>query len=98
MNSELADTSPLPFAGLRILELASVLAGPQVGQFFAELGSKVLKIESPAGDVTRTWKTTAETTGSSAATDAPVSAYFAASNWGKKSLVLDLTTAPGQAE
>jgi len=87
----------LPFAHLRLLELASVLAGPQVGQFFAELGAEVLKIESPAGDVTRTWKTAAETASTSAAGDASVSAYFAASNWGKKSLVLDLTTASGQA-
>ncbi|WP_201982448.1 CaiB/BaiF CoA transferase family protein [Hymenobacter rubidus] len=92
--------SSLPFAHLRILELASVLAGPQVGQFFAELGAEVLKIESPAGDVTRTWKTSAENAAAPAATaagEAAVSAYFAASNWGKKSLVLDLTTAAGQA-
>ena len=76
-----------------------MLAGPQVGQFFAELGAEVLKIESPAGDVTRTWKTAAETapTGvAQAANDTSVSAYFSASNWGKKSLVLDLTTAVGQ--
>lgn len=94
----------LPFVHLRVLELASVLAGPQVGQFFAELGAEVLKIESPAGDVTRTWKTSAETVKATkasvpeAATDASVSAYFSASNWGKKSLVLDLTTTAGQAE
>ena len=87
-------TNSLPFAHLRILELASVLAGPQVGQFFAELGAEVLKLESPAGDVTRTWKTAAET----GAAGAPVSAYFAASNWGKSSRVLDLTTPAGQAE
>jgi crotonobetainyl-CoA:carnitine CoA-transferase CaiB-like acyl-CoA transferase len=93
---------PTPFAHLRILELASVLAGPQVGQFFAELGADVLKIESPAGDVTRTWKTSAETeaTAETSAAQVPavasVSAYFAASNWGKKSLVLDLTTPAGQ--
>ncbi|MDB5268370.1 MAG: carnitine dehydratase [Hymenobacter sp.] len=88
----------LPFAHLRVLELASVLAGPQVGQFFAELGAEVLKIESPAGDVTRTWKTSAETAASSATEVASVSAYFAASNWGKSSLVLDLTAPAGQAE
>ena len=89
--------SQLPFAHLRVIELASVLAGPQVGQFFAELGAEVLKIESPAGDVTRTWKTAAETAAASAPTDTTVSAYFAASNWGKQSLVLDLTTPAGQA-
>ena len=91
-------TQPLPFAHLRILELASVLAGPQVGQFFAELGAEVLKVESPAGDVTRTWKTAAETQAADAARDASVSAYFAASNWGKTSRILDLTTAAGRAE
>ena len=89
---------PLPFAHLRVLELASVLAGPQVGQFFAELGAEVLKVESPAGDVTRTWKTSAETAIASATGDVSVSAYFATSNWGKSSLLLDLTTAAGQTE
>ncbi len=90
-------SSALPFAHLRVIELASVLAGPQVGQFFAELGAEVLKIESPAGDVTRTWKTAVEPHALRAAADASVSAYFSASNWGKQSLVLDLTTAAGQA-
>ncbi len=88
----------LPFAHLRIIEVASVLAGPQVGQFFAELGAEVLKIESPAGDVTRSWKTTAETAAPEAAAEASVSAYFSASNWGKQSVVLDLTIAAGQAQ
>ena len=97
MTAKLAVTPNLPFAHLRVLELASVLAGPQVGQFFAELGAEVLKIESPAGDVTRTWKTTAETAAPAAVGEASVSAYFSASNWGKSSLVLDLTTAAGQA-
>jgi crotonobetainyl-CoA:carnitine CoA-transferase CaiB-like acyl-CoA transferase len=42
---------------LFVLELASVLAGPSVGQFFAELGATVLKVEPPRtkGDVTRRW-------------------------------------------
>ncbi|GAA4364752.1 CaiB/BaiF CoA-transferase family protein [Hymenobacter saemangeumensis] len=82
----------LPFTGLRIIELASVLAGPQVGQFFAELGADVLKIESPAGDVTRSWKTSHEPT------DTDVSAYFAASNWGKQAGVLKLTEPADRAE
>ena len=85
-------TSPLPFAGLRVLELATVLAGPQVGQFFAELGADVVKVEPPTGDVTRTWRTPGDDPGSS------VSAYFAASNWGKTSLFLDLTQPTGQAD
>lgn len=69
-----------------VLELASVLAGPSVGQFFAELGAKVIKIENTAtrGDVTRTWKLASEDPG----TDVP--AYFCAANWGKESLPLHL--------
>jgi crotonobetainyl-CoA:carnitine CoA-transferase CaiB-like acyl-CoA transferase len=82
----------LPFAGLRVLELAAVLAGPQVGQFFAELGAAVLKVEPPGGDVTRTWRTPGDDP------DSSVSAYFAASNWGKTSVVLDLTEPAAQAE
>ncbi|WP_347156414.1 CaiB/BaiF CoA transferase family protein [Pontibacter chitinilyticus] len=82
-------TSEAVFKDLLVLELASVLAGPSVGQFFAELGAKVIKVENAAtgGDVTRTWKLKSE----KADTDAP--AYFCAVNWGKTSLALDLTQA-----
>lgn len=74
------------FSDLRVLELASVLAGPSVGQFFAELGAEVIKVENPAigGDVTRSWKSATEQTGDQ-------SAYFCSVNWGKKSVALDLT-------
>ena len=46
------------FKDLLVVELASVLAGPAVGMFFAELGAKVIKIENKVteGDVTRRWK------------------------------------------
>ena len=49
---------------LKVLELASVLAGPSVGQFFAEPGAEVIKVESlpGGGDVTRTWKLPGEQT------------------------------------
>ena len=71
---------------IRVIELASVLAGPSVGMFFAELGAEVIKIENPVGgDVTRTWKLAGES-----ALDQR-SAYFCAVNWGKKSICLDLT-------
>src|SRR5690606_32140152 len=74
------------FSGLKIVEFASVLAGPSVGMFFAELGAEVIKIENKTtgGDVTRGWKLPAEDP------DSPVSAYFASVNWGKKHLLLDL--------
>lgn len=70
---------------LKVLELASVLAGPGVGQFFAELGAEVIKIENvqTGGDVTRTWKGAGEMTDDR-------SAYFSSVNWGKKSVALDL--------
>lgn len=74
------------FKELKVIELASVLAGPSVGQFFAELGAEVIKIENPKtnGDVTRSWKLPSENKESSA------SAYFSAANWGKKSISLDI--------
>jgi len=79
------------FKEMLVLELASVLAGPSVGQFFAELGAKVIKVENAAtqGDVTRTWKLQEEP----ADTDTP--AYFCAANWGKTSLALNLTQPQG---
>jgi crotonobetainyl-CoA:carnitine CoA-transferase CaiB-like acyl-CoA transferase len=79
------------FKGLKVIELASVLAGPSVGQFFAELGAEVIKVENPkaGGDVTRSWKTSGEKTDDR-------SAYFCSVNWGKKSVGLDLNTEDGQ--
>lgn len=80
------------FRDLKVLELASVLAGPSVGQFFAELGAEVIKVENlkSGGDVTRTWKTSTEKAGD-------LSAYFCCCNWGKKSVALDLTTLEAKA-
>lgn len=79
------------FEGLKVLELASVLAGPSVGQFFAELGAEVIKIENVnGGDVTRTWKSGDENTDDR-------SAYFCSVNWGKKSVALDLSTNKGKS-
>lgn len=77
---------------LKILELASVLAGPSVGQFFAELGAEVIKVENSktGGDVTRTWKSAGEQTDDR-------SAYFCSVNWGKKSIALDLTSDEGKS-
>ncbi len=74
----------LPFSGLKVLECATVLAGPAVGAFFAELGAEVIKVEPPGGDVTRHWKRPEEPK------DTTISAYFSAINWGKKSVVINL--------
>jgi crotonobetainyl-CoA:carnitine CoA-transferase CaiB-like acyl-CoA transferase len=77
------------FQGLKVLELAGVLAGPAVGQFFAELGADVVKVESrQGGDVTRSWKLPSEKP------EEPVSAYFSAVNWGKRSICLNLRDQP----
>lgn len=81
---------------LLVLELASVLAGPSVGQFFAELGATVLKVENPQtdGDVTRRWQAPNVKTGDE---DDDRSAYFCCCNHGKQSIALDLSTEEGQA-
>ncbi|MBT1698204.1 CoA transferase [Fulvivirgaceae bacterium PWU4] len=77
--------------GYKVLELASVLAGPAVGQFFAELGAEVIKVENltAGGDVTRSWKSAGEKTDDR-------SAYFCAVNWGKRSIAIDLNTIEGK--
>jgi crotonobetainyl-CoA:carnitine CoA-transferase CaiB-like acyl-CoA transferase len=79
------------FQNLKVLELASVLAGPSVGQFFAELGAEVIKIENlnTGGDVTRTWRGSCEQTDDR-------SAYFCSVNWGKKSVSLNLNSPEGK--
>ena len=75
----------LPFQDLTIIELASVLAGPAVGMFFAELGAHVTKIENPLsdGDVTRSWKHPSENPHSK------TSAYYHSVNYQKNSIFLN---------
>lgn len=73
-----------PLAGLKVLELARVLAGPWAGQILADLGADVIKVESPEGDNTRIWgppwvEHGGETT----------SAYYHACNRGKRGIVAD---------
>ncbi len=72
--------------GIKVIELASVLAGPSVGSFLAEMGATVIKVENPEtdGDTTRKWKSAGEDQ------DSPVSAYYASANWGKESIFLNL--------
>lgn len=82
------------FQDLKIIELASVLAGPAVGLFFAELGAEVIKIENKntCGDITRHWKLPSEDK------KAPLSAYYCSVNWNKKSIFVDLNTAEELAQ
>lgn len=73
------------FQDLNIIDLSTVLAGPSVGSFFAELGANVVKIEHPDyPDATRSWKLESEPE------DLPISAYFSSINYKKKYLQLDL--------
>ena len=77
------------FHGMKIVELAGVLAGPAVGMFFAELGAEVIKVENgdQGGDITRKWKLPSEDPAS------PVSAYYAGVNWGKRPINANLESA-----
>lgn len=83
-----------PLEGLKVLELARILAGPIVGQTLADLGATVIKVESPKGDDTRTWGPPfIEREGE----DTPSAAYFYSCNRGKYSATADLTTEDGRA-
>ncbi len=74
------------FKDLKVIELSTVLAGPSVGMFFAELGARVIKIEHPEhADVTRSWKISSEDKESN------VSSYFSSINYKKEYLQFDLT-------
>ena len=81
--------SKAPLAGLKVLELARVLAGPWAGQILADLGADVIKIESPAGDGTRLWGPpwVEREQGDREA------AYYHAANRGKRSVVADFKNA-----
>lgn len=74
------------FRELSVLDISTVLAGPSVASFFAELGARVIKIENPTtqGDVTRTWKHRQENNKNK------FSAYYASANYGKESILLNL--------
>ena len=81
-----------PLAGLKVVELARVLAGPWAGQTLSDLGCDVIKVESPNGDDTRQWGPPFVTR------DEDVSAaYFHSTNRGKKSVTIDFRTEQGIA-
>jgi crotonobetainyl-CoA:carnitine CoA-transferase CaiB-like acyl-CoA transferase len=83
-------------AGLRVLDLSRILAGPMATQTLADLGAEVIKIERPgSGDDTRSWGPPflKDRQGK----DTPDSTYFACCNRGKKSVAVDLARAEGQA-
>jgi crotonobetainyl-CoA:carnitine CoA-transferase CaiB-like acyl-CoA transferase len=85
---------PGPLAGVRVLELARILAGPWAGQILADLGADVIKVErSGAGDDTRAWGPPFVPAADGGHLDA---AYFHCTNRGKRSIELDFTAAEGQ--
>ncbi|HSC96686.1 MAG TPA: CoA transferase [Burkholderiales bacterium] len=77
-----------PLAGIRILEVGHMLAGPYCGMLLADLGAEVIKIEAAQGDIARSI---------SPHRVGPHNAYFASLNRSKKSVVLDLGAAQGQS-
>lgn len=82
-----------PLAGLRVIELARILAGPWAGQTLADLGAEVIKVEAPEGDDTRRWGPPfIDRDGQK------VAAYFHSANRGKRSVVADFRTPEGQAK
>lgn len=76
-----------PLKGLKVVELARILAGPWAGQILADLGAEVIKVESPQGDDTRRWGPPFLEYGDGTR-DA---AYFHSANRGKQSIVADFT-------
>src|SRR3989337_3657658 len=82
-----------PLAGIRVLDLSRVLAGPWCTQLRGDLGADVIKIERPgAGDDTRHWGPPWHGEG-----DQRVAAYFLSANRGKRSAAIDFATEEGAA-
>ena len=78
-------TWPGPLAGLRVLDLTRVLAGPMTTQFLGDLGAEIIKVEPPGGDDTRSFPPHV----------GGESHYFVGLNRGKRGVVLDLRTTDG---
>jgi crotonobetainyl-CoA:carnitine CoA-transferase CaiB-like acyl-CoA transferase len=82
------NTGPGPLAGIRVLEIASMILGPLAGQYLGDLGADVIKLEPPEGDLTR----------SIGPRRSPLmGSFFLSSNRSKRSIVVDLKKAEGQA-
>lgn len=92
----MADSIAKPLAGIRVVELARVLAGPWCGQLLADLGAEVVKVERPGvGDDTRSWGPpfVAGADGENLG-----AAYYHSTNRGKSGVAIDIATTEGQAE
>ena len=91
------DTTPAgALDGIRVLDLSRVLAGPWCTQTLADLGAEVIKVERPGqGDDTRGWGP--PFLQDRAGRDTAEAAYFLGTNRNKRSVTIDISTAPGQA-
>src|SRR5690606_32911167 len=92
MNQTISKKPPL--SGIRVIELARVLAGPWAGQMLADMGADVIKVENPeGGDDTRAWGPpfVKDRDGENLS-----AAYYHATNRGKRSIAIDLKTPEGQ--
>ncbi|MDO5706165.1 MAG: CoA transferase [Paracoccus sp. (in: a-proteobacteria)] len=82
-----------PLKGLRVVELARILAGPWIGQTLADLGAEVIKVEAPEGDDTRRWGPPFIDRPRADGGTEKVAAYFHAANRGKTSVTCDFGNA-----
>jgi crotonobetainyl-CoA:carnitine CoA-transferase CaiB-like acyl-CoA transferase len=87
-----------PLAGLKVLELARVLAGPFCGQILADLGADVIKVESPEGDGTRLWGPPWVERVDASGKVHREAAYYHACNRGKRSIIADFTRSEDLAQ
>jgi crotonobetainyl-CoA:carnitine CoA-transferase CaiB-like acyl-CoA transferase len=86
-----------PLAGIKVIDMSRILAGPWAGQTLADLGAEVIKIERPkSGDDTRHWGP--PYLKDQQGNDTQEAAYFLSANRGKSSLAVDITSSAGQAE
>ncbi len=94
-NPTIHDEPPAALAGVRVLDLSRVLAGPWASQILGDLGAEVIKVEHPGkGDDTRAWGPPylREEEGAD-----PLSAYYLSCNRNKKSVAIDIASPEGAA-
>ena len=84
-----AGTSAGPLTGYTVIESASIVLGPTAGQYLADMGADVIKVESPDGDLTRMIGPSRRE---------KMGALFLSCNRNKRSVVLDLKTGSGRAD
>src|SRR4029077_14105353 len=97
MSSAAAPPDPRgPLAGIVVVDCSTVLAGPYCTMLLADLGAAVVKVEPPDGDGTRAWGPPWVGAGRLGPDDPGVAAYYLAVNRNKRSIRIDLKTAPGR--